>query len=224
MFLVKFISVADYITIIFLLLIQKIWEIFIIKRKWTIYYLKLQKEKKKLQSNLPIAVKISPDINFNSIDEICESLVKHSIEILIVSNTSEKNRDNLKNINKLEKGGLSGAPIENKSNELINLFFKNLKNKIKIIGVGGVSTGKGAYEKIIRGASLIQLYTGMVYRGPDIANKISQELIEILTKDGIKNISEIVGSKNWYWRINSLILYKHNFYDKKMWTHRKNAS
>ncbi|MDC3026427.1 quinone-dependent dihydroorotate dehydrogenase, partial [Candidatus Pelagibacter sp.] len=56
--------------------------------------------------------------------------------------------------------------------------------------------GKGAYEKIIRGASLIQLYTGMVYRGPDIANKISQELIEILTKDGIKNISEIVGSKN----------------------------
>ena len=100
------------------------------------------------------------------------------------------------NINKLEKGGLSGAPIENKSNELINLFFNNLKNKIKIIGVGGVSTGKGAYEKIIRGASLIQLYTGMVYRGPDIANKISQELIEILTKDGIKNISEIVGSKN----------------------------
>ena len=56
--------------------------------------------------------------------------------------------------------------------------------------------GKGAYEKIIRGASLIQLYTGMVYRGPDIANKISQELIEILKKDGIKNISEIVGSKN----------------------------
>ena len=156
----------------------------------------VQKEKKKLKSNLPIAVKISPDINFNSIDKICESLFKHSIEVIIVSNTSEKNRDNLKNINKLEKGGLSGTPIENKSNELIELFYKNLKNKIKIIGVGGVSAGKGAYEKIIRGASLIQLYTGMVYRGPDIANKISQELIEILTKDGIENISEIVGSKN----------------------------
>ena len=192
----KFISVADYITINISSPNTENLRNFHNQEEMNNLLSEIQKEKKKLQSNLPIAVKISPDINFNSIDEICESLVKHSIEILIVSNTSEKNRDNLKNINKLEKGGLSGAPIENKSNELINLFFKNLKNKIKIIGVGGVSTGKGAYEKIIRGASLIQLYTGMVYRGPDIANKISQELIEILTKDGIKNISEIVGSKN----------------------------
>ena len=192
----KFISVADYITINISSPNTENLRNFHNQEEMNNLLSEIQKEKKKLQSNLPIAVKISPDINFNSIDEICESLVKHSIEILIISNTSEKNRDNLKNINKLEKGGLSGAPIENKSNELINLFFNNLKNKIKIIGVGGVSTGKGAYEKIIRGASLIQLYTGMVYRGPDIANKISQELIEILTKDGIKNISEIVGSKN----------------------------
>ena len=220
----KFISVADYITINISSPNTENLRNFHNQEEMNNLLSEIQKEKKKLQSNLPIAVKISPDINFNSIDEICESLVKHSIEILIVSNTSEKNRDNLKNINKLEKGGLSWAPIENKSNELINLFFNNLKNKIKIIGVGGVSTGKGAYEKIIRGASLIQLYTGMVYRGPDIANKISKELIEILTKDGIKNLSEIVGSKNWYWRINSLILYKHNFYDKKMRTYRKNAS
>ena len=59
-----------------------------------------------------------------------------------------------------------------------------------------MSSGKDAYEKIIRGASLVQLYTGMVYRGPDIANKINKELIEILTKEGINNISQIVGSKN----------------------------
>ena len=69
------------------------------------------------------------------------------------------------------------------------------KNKIKIIGVGGVDSGKSAYEKFISGASYIQLYTGMVYQGPNIVNKISEELNEILSSDGVKNIEEIIGSK-----------------------------
>ena len=115
--------------------------------------------------------------------------------MLIISNTTEKNREALKNINKLEKGGLSGKPVEKRSNELVKLFYKNLKNKIKIIGVGGVSSGKDAYEKIIRGASLVQLYTGMVYRGPNIVSMIKKELRELLLKDGVKNFSEIIGKK-----------------------------
>ena len=101
----------------------------------------------------------------------------------------------MKNINKLEKGGLSGKPIEENSNLLINRFYKILKDKVKIIGVGGVDSGKSAYEKIINGASLIQLYTGMVYKGPNVASKISNELIDILKKEGIKNISEAIGTK-----------------------------
>ena len=107
-------------------------------------------------------------------------LVKYNIAAVIISNTTDKNRENLKNISKLEKGGLSGKPLEKKSNILINRFYKILKNKIIIIGVGGVDSGKSAYEKIINGASLIQLYTGMVYKGPNIASKISNELIDIL--------------------------------------------
>ena len=79
---------------------------------------------------------------------------------------------------------------------MIKEFHKNLKDKIKIIGVGGVDSGRSAYEKIINGASLVQLYTGMVYKGPNIASKISNELIKILKNEGIKNISEVVGSKN----------------------------
>jgi len=102
----------------------------------------------------------------------------------------------LKNINKLEKGGLSGKPIEENSNLLINRFYKILKDKVKIIGVGGVDSGKSAYEKIINGASLIQLYTGMVYKGPNVVSKISNELIDILKNKGIKNISEVIGTKN----------------------------
>ena len=78
---------------------------------------------------------------------------------------------------------------------LINEFYKIFKNKIKIVGVGGVDSGKSAYEKFIFGASYIQLYTGMVYHGPNIVNKISDELNDILSSDGVKNIKEIVGSK-----------------------------
>ena len=156
----------------------------------------IKKEKKILKSNVPITVKISPDIEEKNISIISELLLKHGVEAVIISNTTDKNRENLSNINKLEKGGLSGKPLEKRSNELINKFYKILKNKIKIIGVGGVDSGHSAYQKIINGASLVQIYTGMIYQGPSIATKISQELINILEKEGIKNISDIVGSKN----------------------------
>tara|TARA_Y100000590_G_scaffold56337_1_gene59080 strand:+ start:851 stop:1891 length:1041 start_codon:yes stop_codon:yes gene_type:complete len=156
----------------------------------------IKDEKQKLNSKIPIAVKISPDIEEANVEKISELLIKYNISLAIISNTSDKNRENLKNINKLEKGGLSGKPLEKKSNELINRFYKILKGKVKIIGVGGVDSGKSAYEKIINGATLIQLYTGMVYKGPSIASKISNELIDILKYEGIKNISEAIGTKN----------------------------
>ena len=156
----------------------------------------INNEKKILKTTVPITVKISPDIQDENINIISDLLLKHNVEAVIISNTTDKNRENLSNINKLEKGGLSGKPLEKRSNELINKFYKILKNKIKIIGVGGVDSGHSAYQKIINGASLVQIYTGMIYQGPSIATKISQELINILEKEGIKNISDVVGSKN----------------------------
>ena len=156
----------------------------------------IHKEKIKLKSNIPIAVKISPDIENNQIEIVAEMLNKYFVDIAIISNTSDMNRDSLNNINKLEKGGLSGRPIEKISNDLIRIFYKLLGKNIKIIGVGGVDSGKGVLEKLLNGAILIQLYTGMVYNGPNIASKISNELNDILKNQGIKNISEIIGSKN----------------------------
>ena len=153
-------------------------------------------EKIKLNSEVPIAVKISPDIDEENIEAISEIFIKYNIQIAIVSNTTDRNRENISNINKLEKGGLSGRPIEKISNDLIRIFYKLLGKNIKIIGVGGVDSGKGVLEKLLSGASLIQLYTGMVYNGPNIASKISNELNDILKNQGIKNISEIIGSKN----------------------------
>ena len=156
----------------------------------------IKKEKQNLITNIPIALKISPDLEEKNIKEISELIIKYNLELLIVSNTTDRNRENLKNINKFEKGGLSGKPLEIKSNLLIKKFYKILKDRTKIIGVGGVDSGISAYEKFINGASLIQLYTGMVYKGPDVASKISDELLDILNHKGIKNLSEIIGTKN----------------------------
>ena len=157
---------------------------------------KLKNEKKELNSNIPLAIKVSPDLNDDQINEVSKIIMEQEIEIIIVSNTTDKNRENLKNINKLEKGGLSGKPIEKISNEAVSKFYKILKDKTKIIGVGGVSNGQDAFEKITSGATLVQLYTGMVYRGPRIASKISKELIDLLKNKGFKNVSEAIGTKN----------------------------
>ena len=155
----------------------------------------IQIEKDKLKTNIPIAIKISPDLELKSIDKICEILIKNKISTVIISNSTDRTRENLKNINKLEKGGLSGKPLENKSNFLINEFYKSFKSDITIIGVGGIDSGRSVYEKIINGAKLVQLYTGMVFKGPNIVSKINNELIDIIKKTGVNNISELIGSK-----------------------------
>jgi len=152
-------------------------------------------ERKNLKSNVPIAVKVSPDISEDQVNQITEILLEHEIKAIIVSNTSEATRDKLSNIQRHQKGGLSGKPIEEKSNILINKFYKLLKGKIKIIGVGGVDSGQSAYDKFKAGADFIQLYTGMVFNGPNIAGIIKKDLKELLIRDGVKNYTEIVGNK-----------------------------
>ena len=155
----------------------------------------LDKEKKNLSSKIPIAVKISPDINDQEIEKITEVLLSNNIEAIIISNTSDSSRDSLKNIQKHQKGGLSGKPIEGKSSKLINKFYKLLNGRIKIIGCGGVDSGKSAYEKLLAGANCVQLYTGMVFRGPNVVKMIKKELKELLIADGVKNFTEIIGKK-----------------------------
>ena len=152
-------------------------------------------KKKNLNSNIPIAVKVSPDISEDQVNQITEILLENEINVVIVSNTSDATRDKLSNIQRHQKGGLSGKPIEEKSNILINKFYKLLKGKIKIIGVGGVDSGQAAYDKFIAGADFVQLYTGMVFKGPNIAGIIKKDLKELLIRDGVKNYTEIVGNK-----------------------------
>ena len=155
----------------------------------------INKEKKNSGSKIPITVKVSPDIDDQEIKKITEVLLSNNIDAVIISNTSDSSRDSLNNIQKHQKGGLSGKPIEEKSTKLINKFYKVLDGRIKIIGCGGVDSGKSAYEKFLAGANYIQLYTGMVFRGPNVVNMIKKELKELLISDGVKNFAEIIGKK-----------------------------
>tara|TARA_B100000700_G_C15006743_1_gene838920 strand:+ start:789 stop:1835 length:1047 start_codon:yes stop_codon:yes gene_type:complete len=154
---------------------------------------KLNNVKKEKKINKPLFVKISPDIEEVSISHINELILKHKIHGVIISNTTDGNRDKLIDIQKSEKGGLSGLPVRNLSTNLIKKFYKEVKGKIKIIGVGGVDSGQSAFEKIAAGANAVQLYTGMIYKGPGIVKEIKESLIEILKKEKIKNINEAIG-------------------------------
>ena len=112
----------------------------------------------------------------------------------MLTNTTIGNRNDLRSKFKEEMGGLSGFPLQTTSNIIIQEFYKRLGNKIPIIGAGGVSDGKSAYEKIKSGASLVQLYTSFVYEGPYVANKINEELEDLLMKDGFQSLKEAVGA------------------------------
>ncbi len=190
-----FYEVADYITINISSPNTEDLRSFHDQKKLNELLENIDKEKKSLNSQVPIAVKVSPDIDDQEINKISEVLLNNNIEVIIVSNTSDSTRENLNNILGHQKGGLSGKPIENKSTNLINKFYKILRGRIKIIGVGGVDSGRGAYEKFLAGANYVQLYTGMVFRGPNIVNMIKKELKELLSKDGVKNYAEIIGKK-----------------------------
>ena len=158
--------------------------------------IKINEIRKESNFKKSFLLKISPDLDESSINNIVDLSLKNNINGIILTNTSDKNRDKLIDNQKNEKGGLSGQPIKDLSTKIIKKFYKKLNGKIPIIGVGGVDSGNAAFEKIAAGASAIQLYTGMIYKGPMIVKDIKKELIIKLNEKGFKNISEAVGSNS----------------------------
>jgi len=191
-----FYDIADYITINISSPNTENLRNFHDEKKFEELLKTINNEKDKLKSKVPIVVKISPDILESQVVQISKILLKYKVSAIIVANTSEGNRENLKNILKFQKGGISGKPIEENSNKLISKFYNLLKGKIDIIGVGGVDSGKSAFEKFLSGASYVQLYTGMVFQGPNIVRKIKRELKELLIIENVKNFREIIGKKS----------------------------
>ncbi len=142
----------------------------------------------------PLLVKLAPDLNEIQQQELAETLLEAKVDGVILGNTTLDRPDFLSSNFRAEKGGLSGQPLTQKSTDVIHNFYKITDGKLPIIGVGGIASGDQAYEKIKAGASLVQLYTGLIFKGPQIAHDINTRLITLLQKDGYSNISEAIGA------------------------------
>ena len=166
------------------------------------------KQIKKLISTLkdlpncpPLLVKIAPDLSNEAIDEIARVAMENGIDGIIAINTS-LDRFDLKNLkiktgNTLgqENGGLSGLPLQKRGLEVIRRLRRSTDNDLPLIGVGGIHSARAAWERITAGASLIQIYTGWIFEGPNLVPDILDGLILQMEKHGFRNIKEAIGSK-----------------------------
>ena len=141
----------------------------------------------------PLLVKLSPDLTDSQLEDIAAVLMKLEIDGIILTNTTTS-RENLASKNKVQQGGLSGKPLKERSTECIRVLYHFTKGKIPIIGVGGVQNGRDAYEKFRAGASLVQVYSGMIYEGPGMVSKIRDEVAELMLQNGQRDLqAELVG-------------------------------
>lgn len=150
-------------------------------------------DKEDLFIKTPILLKISPDLNSDNLKYLCERVLSSKIDGLIISNTTIARDSIADNID--QSGGLSGRPLFKSSTQQLRRVFKYTNGRIPLIGVGGIDSAEKAYEKIKNGASLVQLYTGLVYNGPNLIKDINKNLSSLIKDDGYNNISEAVGAE-----------------------------
>jgi dihydroorotate dehydrogenase len=147
----------------------------------------------------PILVKVAPDLSFSALDEILELVGPRQIAGIVATNTTlsrpETSDPDLARIY-TEAGGLSGRPLRARSTEIIRHLYRQTRGRLPIIGVGGIFTAEDAWEKIAAGASLVQIYTSLVYEGPGVARDIVNGLISQLDQVGLRELSEAIGCEN----------------------------
>ncbi|QCI19923.1 MAG: quinone-dependent dihydroorotate dehydrogenase [Buchnera aphidicola (Brevicoryne brassicae)] len=138
---------------------------------------KKQKElNKRYLKYVPIAIKISPDLSKKELLQISKKLIQYEIDAVIATNTTLNHSSMFNLKNNVQKGGLSGLPLQKKSTNIISILSEHLKKQIPIIGVGGINSIHAAQEKIESGATLIQIYSGLIYHGPKLIRKIIQNI------------------------------------------------
>lgn len=147
------------------------------------------------QKKTPIFLKIAPDISFQELSDVCELVIKYSIDGMIISNTTIGRPEHLQSSDKSETGGLSGRPLFTLSTEILRQAYRLTEGKIPLIGVGGVSSADDVWEKMCAGASLVQIYSALIYQGFEMVPRILEELSKRVQQGGYNNISEIIGSK-----------------------------
>ena len=144
----------------------------------------------------PILVKVAPDLSFEALDEILDLAGPRALAGIVATNTTitrPLSSDERSGHIYAETGGLSGRPLRERSTEVVRHLYLRSEGKLPIIGVGGIFNAQDAWEKITAGASLVQVYTGMVYEGPGIARSITEGLRHLLAESGLKSIPEAVG-------------------------------
>ena len=147
----------------------------------------------------PVLVKVAPDLSFEALDEILELVAPRQLAGIVATNTTisrPQTNDSAAKKNYAENGGLSGKPLRARSTEIIRHLHQQTKGKLPIIGVGGIFDADDAWEKITAGASLLQIYTSLVYEGPGVTKQIVTGLIQRLEIAGMKHLREAVGSAN----------------------------
>ncbi|WP_455477212.1 quinone-dependent dihydroorotate dehydrogenase [Bartonella sp. B41] len=146
-------------------------------------------QKKKHGFSIPIFLKIAPDLSEKELDDVAEEVRQSDVDGLIISNTTLSRQGLTDHSLISEEGGLSGRPLFERSTVTLAKMRKKLGKDMAIIGVGGVRDAKTALEKIKAGADLVQLYSGMVYEGPDLAIIILKGILQLMQRDGVDNIA-----------------------------------
>ena len=152
-----------------------------------------------LQHPKPLLLKIAPDLSESEIESIVDVATRWQIAGLIATNTTisrEGLQTSRAEVEAYGEGGLSGAPLSHRSNQVISLIYRLTRGGLPIVGAGGVFTAADAWGKICAGASLIQLYTGFIYEGPGVARRINEGLAEILKREGLSSLDEAVGCRS----------------------------
>jgi len=144
--------------------------------------------------NLPVLVKIAPDLTDEQQADIASAVLESKVQGLIAGNTTLARPSTIPRDIAQEAGGLSGPPLFEPSTRILSNMYKLTQGKLPIIGCGGVSTGADAYEKIRAGASMVQVYTALVFEGPLVIQKIKRELATLLRRDGFKSVADAVGA------------------------------
>lgn len=144
----------------------------------------------------PLLVKIAPDLTPQDCEDIAAVALGGNVAGLIVSNTTIGRPDNLKSALRHETGGLSGRPLFRPSTRLLAQMYRLTEGRLPLIGVGGIFSGRDAYEKIRAGASVFQLYTAFVYQGPLLIRRVKRELTALLREDGFENVESAVGAEH----------------------------
>ena len=140
----------------------------------------------------PVFVKLSPDSSDAELDETIDAVVAAAADGIVATNTTTS-RDALRSPRASEAGGLSGAPLRRRANDACRRIYRRTAGRIPIIGVGGIASAEDAYERLRAGASLVQIYTSLIYEGPGIFRRINRGLLRLMERDRLSHVTEAIG-------------------------------